>query len=366
MTLPSDTYFKNGVNILVFIGHMQRNFILTDIMKTGSHVDLEDFISMHSLDNHKFDMTGEYYTLHNYDLDSYDRRFAIIDVSYKNARLQGNQQFMDDLQARCSLLQSQGFVFIQATPWESQDNIQGSGPLPHIDIEHIKWTGGVSWFWFYMYRKHVNNTLSFTHTEKQFDMLYLNKMNRPHRQSMFDEISKTDLLENSLYTRWPEKKLPSEYELPWAQNYPLYGMDQDIYEKPYNATKFSLVSETNDNSTEVFITEKLWKAIIAEHIFVVHGNYLYLQKLREIGFKTFGNYIDESYDLESDPHKRIHKIVSTCQQLKKGNWQDLYLQTQGLRKHNYNMLFNKEKLSNQINKTLELFLEFADSGQVSS
>ncbi len=330
-------------------------------MKTGSHVDLEDFISMHSLDNQKFDTTGEYYTLHNYDLDSYDRRFAIIDTSYKNVRLQGNQQFMDDLQARCLLLKSQGFVFIKATPWESQDNIQGSGPSPHIEIEHIKWTGGVSWFWFYMYRKHVNNTLSFTHTSKRYDMLYLNKMNRPHRQSMFDAISKTDLLDNSLYTQWPKKKLPSDYELPWAQNYPLYGMDQDIYEKPYNDTKFSLISETNDNNTEVFITEKLWKAIMAEHIFVLHGNYLYLQKLREIGFKTFGNYIDESYDLESDPQKRIHKIVHTCQQLKKSNWQDLYLQTQSLRKHNYNMLFNKERLSNQINKTLELFLEFADS-----
>ena len=58
---------------------MQRNFILTDVMKTGYHVDLEDFINMNSFEDQSFDMTGEYYTLHNYDLDSYDRRFAIID-----------------------------------------------------------------------------------------------------------------------------------------------------------------------------------------------------------------------------------------------------------------------------------------------
>ena len=43
---------------------MQRNFILTDVMKTGFHVDLEDFINLHSLTNQTFDMTGEYYTLH--------------------------------------------------------------------------------------------------------------------------------------------------------------------------------------------------------------------------------------------------------------------------------------------------------------
>ena len=57
---------------------MQRNFILTDVMQTGNHQDLENFINYHSLTDQTFDMTGEYYTLHDYDLDSYDRRFAII------------------------------------------------------------------------------------------------------------------------------------------------------------------------------------------------------------------------------------------------------------------------------------------------
>ena len=59
------------------------------------------------------------------------------------------------------------------------------------------------------------------------------------------------------------------------------------------------MSETNDNNYEVFMTEKIWKPIMAQHVFVVHGNHLYLQKLREMGFKTFGNYFDESYDLET-------------------------------------------------------------------
>ena len=36
---------------------MQHNFILTDIMKTGNHVHLEKFISMHSLANQKIDTT---------------------------------------------------------------------------------------------------------------------------------------------------------------------------------------------------------------------------------------------------------------------------------------------------------------------
>jgi hypothetical protein len=126
------------------------------------------------------------------------------------------------------------------------------------------------------------------------------------------------------------------------------------------------VSETNDNDFEVFMTEKIWKPIIAQQVFVLHGNYLYLQKLREMGFKTFNNYFNESYDLAQDPKERINKIILLCEELKSKNWQDIYMQTKDLRKRNYDTFFDKEKLGVQINKTLELFFEFADSGQISS
>ena len=53
-------------------------------MKTGFHLDLEEFISMHTMKDQSFECTGEYYTLHNYDLDSYDRRFAVIDCRMGN------------------------------------------------------------------------------------------------------------------------------------------------------------------------------------------------------------------------------------------------------------------------------------------
>tara|TARA_A100001015_G_scaffold321336_1_gene451559 strand:- start:1633 stop:2697 length:1065 start_codon:yes stop_codon:yes gene_type:complete len=353
---------------------MQRNFVLTDVMKTGHHTDLESYIRMHSLPNQTFDMTGEYYTLHGFDLDSYDRKFAIIDRSgyfYFNnvpGSVSGigafhpsrSQEYREELERRKKLLHSQGFVFILATPWESYQNISQMPLYPEQTQEYI-WAGGTSWFWFYMYEKYKNNSLTFDHSNKKFDLLYLNKMQREHRKKLFKKMSETNLLTNSLYTNWPDVKLNKEYELPWVDDYPAYGRDQDLYEKPYNHSKYSLVSESNDNNNDVFITEKLWKAIIAQHIFIVHGNHLYLQKLRELGFKTFSKYIDETYDLESDPDIRINKIVRATKELCSKNWQDLYLQTQDLRKHNYNTFFNREKLSEQINKQLNLFLEFADS-----
>ena len=330
-------------------------------MKTGHHLDLEAFVNHHSLEKQNFEMTGEYYTLHDYDLESYDRKFAVIDTRRSNGRIHGNTEFDLELRRRCDLLHSQGFVFIKATPWESLNNIKNNTLYPKIEIEHIKWSGGVSWFWFYMYQKHVGKSYMFDHGSKKFDFLYLNKFPREHRKEMFQRVE--HLLANSLYSNWEQNiKLSPAYELPWAQDYPEYGMDQDIFEKPYNDTKYSLVPETNDTNDEIFMTEKIWKPIIAQQPFVVHGNYLYLQRLREMGFKTFANYFDEDYDLEMDKDMRMDKIVNTCRDLLTRNWQDIYLQTQALRKHNFDTFFNKERLTVEINKTLNLFLEFADSG----
>jgi hypothetical protein len=98
----------------------------------------------------------------------------------------------------------------------------------------------------------------------------------------------------------------------------------------------------------------------------VHGNHLYLQKLREMGFKTFASYFNEDYDLENDRDKKIDAIVSLCKNLKTKDWQGLYRQTIALRQHNYDTFFDKVKLSAEVNKTLISFLEFFDSSQVSS
>ena len=352
-------------------------------MKTGDHRKLEQFINMHSLPDQTFDMSGEYYTLHNYDLDNYDMKFAMVDCRFVNARLKDNTEFNTELKKRCNLLHSQGFVFIKSTPWESLENVNSQQQYPEIDLEHIKWTGDVSWFWFYMYMKHKHKTFRFSHDHngsywhKKHDFLYLNKAARPHRVNLYNKLKDVGVLDNSIYsfTMLDEPiRLEKKYELPGIdpKDYPRFGKDQDIYELPYIDTVCSIVSETNDNDYEVFMTEKIWKPIMAQHVFVVHGNHLYLQRLREMGFKTFGNYFDESYDLEQDPNKRIDKIVTLIKELKakcddgsiveRGNkkWQDIYLQTKALRQHNYDTFFDKEKLSLEINKTLNLFLEFAD------
>ena len=361
---------------------MKKIFILTDLMYSGQHREMQWFIESAKFEDIDFTFEPEYWNLHNYDWDSYDALYCIID---HRDGYEDSPEFVEQLHKRMELLKQNGFKFILARPWESAENVANSKFYDIIkEFDYNKWFGGTTWFWYWMRDKHRDNKLKVSHDHngsywhKTHDFLYLNKAPREHRIKLYNKLKDAYVLDNSIHTFTmldPPVRLEKKYELPGIdpKDYPRWGKDQDIYELPYIDTVCSIVSETNDNDYEVFMTEKIWKPIIAQHVFVVHGNHLYLQRLREMGFKTFNNYFDEGYDLEQDSNERINKIVSLCKELKsrcddgsvveRGNkkWQDIYLQTQALRKHNYDMFFNKEKLSLEINKTLELFLEFADS-----
>ena len=146
----------------------------------------------------------------------------------------------------------------------------------------------------------------------------------------------------------------------------MYDCDQEIYYKTYNETGLSIVSETNDNCYDVFMTEKIWKPIIAGHIFIVHGNFEYLKKLKELGFRTFETVFDESYDKMYDSEKRVDEIVKLIKKLKNSDWQKLYEQTMEIREHNKKTFYNKINLVPAINKELLRWFKFFDSGQVPS
>ena len=72
----------------------------------------------------------------------------------------------------------------------------------------------------------------------------------------------------------------------------------------YNETAYSLVCETNFDNQFVFITEKTIKPILARRLFITLGNQYHLAALRRLGFQTFGDIIDESYDTIENPQER--------------------------------------------------------------
>ncbi len=82
---------------------------------------------------------------------------------------------------------------------------------------------------------------------------------------------------------------------------------------PYEKTYFSLVNETFLNGGSLFLSEKTYKPMVHCHPFIVIGSRHTLRKLREDGYKTFD--LDESYDEERDPFRRMMMALEQVQKL---------------------------------------------------
>ena len=118
------------------------------------------------------------------------------------------------------------------------------------------------------------------------------------------------------YTSELENMLPYEddtHELP-SDKKQAFGVRNNKKEW-YANSYFHLVTETFFGPN-VFLSEKIFKPISNLQPFLVFGDYLTLAELRRLGFKTFEPFIDESYDLEIDPKKRMFLLEKELLKLK--------------------------------------------------
>ena len=139
-------------------------------------------------------------------------------------------------------------------------------------------------------------------------------------------------------------KLPSEYE--WPEINQLGGFDfvKATYEhsavftkyqgkvlpKLYEDTAISLVSETNIDKDIVYLTEKTWTPVVAEHLLLLQCNPGAMDFLERIGF-------DLDYDgipkYDNSDHGQIADI---CEMLSKQDIKELYSGNKHKRKFNRN------------------------------
>jgi hypothetical protein len=89
----------------------------------------------------------------------------------------------------------------------------------------------------------------------------------------------------------------------------------------YQETLISVVSETTFYTTGKafnparFLSEKTFKPVGYGHPFIMVSVPKSLELFRELGYKTFHPYIDESYDLELDDYKRMLKIIKEIKRI---------------------------------------------------
>lgn len=93
-----------------------------------------------------------------------------------------------------------------------------------------------------------------------------------------------------------------------------------------------LVVETTSNC--VFITEKTVRPLSTGMPFLMISAPNTLQYLHDIGFKTYNEYIDESYDKELDLDKRIDIITDMLSNSSKEDWIDIRNKSKDIQFHN--------------------------------
>jgi len=91
--------------------------------------------------------------------------------------------------------------------------------------------------------------------------------------------------------------------------------DHSIIETDHYTDAYcNIVLETHydaDQSGGAFLTEKTFKPIKHGQPFVIVGCPGSLEALRKLGYRTFDNVIDNSYDLETDNTRRWQKLLTT-------------------------------------------------------
>ena len=124
----------------------------------------------------------------------------------------------------------------------------------------------------------------------------------------------------------------------------------------YQQCAYSIITETTAQHNYVFFTEKIARPIVCQRLFIVLSSHWYLHHLRTAGFQTFGDIINESYDLEVDDAKRWRMAFEQMQALAAMDQQTVLERIQPIVKHNRQVLLETDwhkKMSQQVGQILD-------------
>jgi hypothetical protein len=102
-----------------------------------------------------------------------------------------------------------------------------------------------------------------------------------------------------------------------------FNLACNIETQDFEQTFCSVITETLVEEGTLFISEKTWKALQLGHPFFVIGNPGTLNYLRNLGYKTFDKWWDESYDHVYEYRIRIEMITKELIRLSKKSKDEL-------------------------------------------
>lgn len=252
-------------------------------------------------------------------------------------------------------------------------------------IENVDSSYWMDWFittsYFYKTSTVLDQLTPYQTKSKMFDILL--GLPRPHRDIIYNYINSNNLNDQVLMTYlghpwkivagqdhpgwiWEKEGIDiNGSDLNWSiAPVKYYGKNMSLSQivpiSIYNQTAFSVVAETNFNKNYVFHTEKIVKPILARRLFLVFGGRYYLKNLHRLGFKTFSDILDESYDNEPDYQTRGKMICDQINYLLEQDQETILNAIKPIVEHNYRVMTETDWNENFIKELRSLVLEHVE------
>ena len=129
----------------------------------------------------------------------------------------------------------------------------------------------------------------------------------------------------------------------------------------YNDSYYSVVAETNAVNEFNFYTEKVVKPILGRRLFVAIAGQGYLRRLRSVGFKTFSDVIDESYDLEPDHTTRWGMAMDQVKFLTEQDPVEIYAKIKHVVEHNQRVMLETDWYQNLTKQLITVIAPYLSS-----
>ena len=135
--------------------------------------------------------------------------------------------------------------------------------------------------------------------------------------AMFDPNSYTDFIGDSDISPYMDNVAAFVATLPLVVDLHDFNINQLRVLDPtiYRKTLLSVVNETNSEHRSLYLTEKIYKTIAIGHPFMLMGDMDALKYLRSLGYKTYSDFFDESYDDAQTLHQRKTCILNELKRL---------------------------------------------------
>jgi hypothetical protein len=274
---------------------------------------------------------------------------------------------------------------IQYDQWATDNAIENRmTAIPYVHFEADVYNNSV---WTAL-EASVDKHLSYKKINEIKDFNCLQKRLRGHRVWFYIRMFEEQLLKHGLVSMNPfntntvyfeDRILPKERADVANSMLPLivHGKNNNEFDDRYYIQRIqdqvcldswvTVVSEASfsDFDQQLFLSEKVFKPIVCFHPFIILGNKGSLKELRDMGYKTFDGFIDESYDNLST-FERYDAIVESIKKIiaieDKASWIE---SMRPILEHNYeNLKKNATKINPAFDSLEKAYNKYFKLGKV--